>query len=261
MKTPTTQLDEVSVTKVVPAGALLLADDDAAFREMTRRLLLRHGYDCDTAASAAEVEARLRERQYDLLISDIEMPGNSNLQMVAGLPQLQAGLPVILVTGSPSIDSAARSVGLAVAAYLIKPLESEEFLSQVARAIERYRCFRAVGERRRRLLAASAELEKLEHTLRAPAAGNLTGSLQVYFDLTLDNAADCVLELRRLMEAARVGAADPQDHQPVTARPVKLVEALWETITVLEKTKSSFKSRELAELRRKLEGVVGLRQP
>lgn len=260
MKTTSTDPNNVSAATAACPGALLLADDDAAFREMTRRLLLRAGYDCDTAASAGEVEARLRGRQYDLLISDIEMPGNSNLQMVAGLPQLQAGLPVILVTGSPSIDSAARSVGLAVAAYLIKPLESEVFLKEVARAIERYRCFRVVGESRRRLLAASAELEKVEHTLRAPAAGSLSGPLQLYFDLTLDNAADCIHELRRLMEASRAGAPDPQNPQPVAARPVKLIEALWETISVLEKTKSSFKSRELAELRRKLEDLVGTRQ-
>lgn len=240
---------------------LLLADDDPSFREMTRRLLLRHGYDCDTVANAAEVEARLRERSYDLLISDIEMPGNSNLQMIAGLPQLQAGLPVILVTGSPSIESAARSVGLAVAAYLIKPVDAQDLLMQVARAIERFRCFRAVAQSRQRFLQASADLERLGATLCSPAPASLDSALRVYFDLTLENAAQSILELRRLLEVAR-GTDFPgegTDRWP-TAAPAKLVEALWETIAVLEKTKTAFKSKDLAQLRQKLEDLVGGRK-
>ncbi len=239
-------------------GTLLLADDDPTFREMTRRVLVQQGYACDTASSASEVEVRLRAREYDLLISDIDMPGNSNLQLVAGLPQLQAGLPVILVTGAPSVDSAARSVGLAVAAYLIKPVASELLLDHVRKAIGRYRCFRTVTASRQRFAQASADLQRIEASLRMPSGGASDVSVQAFLDLTLQNAAQSLLDLRRLMDALR-SQSQPQDEQNwlSSARPVVLLEALWETIAVLERTKTSFKSKELAQLRRKLEGLVG----
>lgn len=241
-----------------PSSRVLLADDDPAFREMTRRLLAQNGYECDCAASAAEVEAVLRAKEYDLLISDIDMPGNSNLQMVAGLPQLQAGLPVILVTGAPSVDSAARSVGLAVAAYLIKPLDSAALLDHVRRAIERYRCFKAVAASRQRFLQASADLQRIEDLLRAPAGASSDSSAQAFLDLTLQNAAQSLLDLRRLMDALRSQPQREHGKEWLRAsRPVVLLEALWETIAVLERTKSSFKSKELGQLRKKLEGLVG----
>ena len=239
-------------------GTLVLPDDDPAFREMTRRLLVQQGYACDTDGSSSEVEDRLRASEYDLLISDIDMPGNSNLQLVAGLPQLQAGLPVILVTGAPSVDSAARSVGLAVAAYLIKPVDSAVLLEHVRVALDRYRCFRAVAASRQRLLQASADLQRLETSLRTPVAGTYDASVQAFLDLTLQNAAQSLLDLRRLMDTLR---ARPQTgdaaHWLQSARPVILLEALWETIAVLEKTKNSFKSKELGQLRKRLECLVG----
>lgn len=240
------------------SGTILLADDDPAFLELTRRLLVQRGYECDTASDAGQVQDRLRVREYDLLISDIDMPGNSNLQMVADLPQLQAGLPVILVTGSPSVDSAARSVGLAVAAYLIKPVDAAMLLDHVRAALDRYRCFRVVAASRQRLLQASADLQRLETSLRTPVAGTYDTSVQAFLDLTLQNAAQSLLDLRRLMDTLRARPqASEADDWLQSARPVVLLEALWETIAVLEKTKHSFKSKELAQLRKKLEGVLG----
>ena len=119
-------------------GVVLLADDDAGFREMTRLLLTRNGFECDAVASGQDVEAALRAREYELLVSDIDMPGNRDLRVVASLPQLQAGLPVILVTGAPTVESAVRSVGLSVAAYLVKPLVAEVFLELLTGSILRF---------------------------------------------------------------------------------------------------------------------------
>jgi DNA-binding response OmpR family regulator len=239
-------------------GELLLAADDPAYLELTRRLLVQQGYKCDTAANASEVERCLRAGEYDLLISDIDMPGNSNLQMVAGLPQLQAGLPVILITGAPSVESAARSVGLAVVAYLIKPVASEVLLAHVRKAVERYRCFKAVVASRQRFLQASADLQRIETSLRVPASGSSDTSLQTFLDLTLQNAAQSLLDLRRLMDALR---SRPQPSEGKDwlqdPKPVVLIEALWETIALLEKTKASFKSKDLGQLRKRLETLVG----
>jgi len=225
---------------------------------MTRLLLIRHGYACDTAGSGQEVEQRLQEQTYDLLISDIDMPGNQNLQLVASLPQIQAGLPVILITGAPSVHSAAQSVGLFVAAYLIKPVESAVLLEHVRKAIERHQCFRTIVQSRQRHLQASADLERLEWALRTPSGGTADASMQTFLDLTMRNAAQSLADLRLLLETLRVPPA-AEAGQPALSecRPAILMQALWETVAVLEKTKTSFKSKELGELRKKLEGILG----
>jgi DNA-binding response OmpR family regulator len=240
------------------AGRLLLADDDAAFREMTKLLLVREGYSCHTAADGPEVETLLNQREYDLLISDIDMPGNRDLSLIAGLPQMQAGLPVILVTGAPSVESAAKSVGLAVAAYLLKPLDTKAFLDTVRQTVERFRCYRAAMLSRERLVRSSEAMKALETELRSPVSGGSDPAVQAFVDLTIQNMHQSLLDLRSVLAVLRPAeAATPESAADQARQPLALVQALWETVAVLEKTKHAFKSKELGQLRKKLEGLVG----
>jgi DNA-binding NarL/FixJ family response regulator len=73
----------------------------------------------------------LGRENYDLLIADIKMPGNSDLEFISALPKIAEGMPVILVTGYPSLNSAIESVQLPVVAYLVKPFELNELLVRV----------------------------------------------------------------------------------------------------------------------------------
>src|SRR5438105_4070113 len=109
-------------TKSVPTlGRILLADDDELLRDGLSSQLVRTGYECvcaDTGHAALEL---LRNESFDAVIADIHMPGNSGLEMVEAVPQIVAGLPVILLTGNPTMETATRSVRLPVYAYLVKP--------------------------------------------------------------------------------------------------------------------------------------------
>jgi len=116
-------------------GLILIADDDAAFRMATRAYLRQHGYECEVAPDATIAIELLRSLDPDLLISDINMHGNRGLELIEELPRIAAGLPVILLTGHPSSQSAARSERLHVVAYLIKPPQPEQLLSLVERAV------------------------------------------------------------------------------------------------------------------------------
>jgi DNA-binding NarL/FixJ family response regulator len=73
----------------------------------------------------------LRKESYDLLIADIKMQGNSDLEFIKALPQIAGEMPVILVTGYPSLNSAIESIQLPVVAYLVKPFELNELLVRV----------------------------------------------------------------------------------------------------------------------------------
>jgi DNA-binding response OmpR family regulator len=244
------------------SGRLLVADDDPSMLGITRILLEENGYQCDTAASGDQVESCLRRQEYDLLIADIDMPGNRELQLVGSLPQLQNGLPVILVTGMPSVQSAAQSVGMSVVAYLIKPVQAQELLSHVRKAVALYRSFKAVVNSRQRMATACADLQHIETALRHPAENTATAAIRAFLDVSLGNTIQSLSEVRALLEMLSADVCSKEQEALLqTARPAVLIQALWETIAVLEKTKGSFKSKELGELRHRLEKLVGHGKP
>ena len=123
-------------------GRILIADDEETFLRSTGALLRREGYECECAPDGATTEELLQNNDFDLLISDIKMPGNDNLDMVKRIAANNLGMPIILVTGYPSLDSALPSIELPVAAYLTKPIQFAELLAHVKAAIKQYRVYR-----------------------------------------------------------------------------------------------------------------------
>jgi len=193
----------------------------------------------------------LRQSPFDLLISDIQMPGNAGLEFIENLPQVAAGLPVILLTGHPSMQSALRSVRLQVVAYLVKPCDPDELLNLVSDAVANYRSYRAVSASRERLENWARDLEQIEKVLQELPAKAAAVPMEAYFNLTLRNLLAALVELKQFNEALARAPGKTASMENAT-----LHKALQETIGVLEKTKQSFKSKELGELRRRLEGLL-----
>jgi DNA-binding NtrC family response regulator len=102
-------------------GALLIADDEEFIRHGLAELLRRDGFTSVVADSGADALAKLRVETFDALISDIHMPGNASLEMIKEVRSIAPALPVVLLTGRPTVETAARSVRLPVTAYLTKP--------------------------------------------------------------------------------------------------------------------------------------------
>jgi DNA-binding NtrC family response regulator len=114
---------------------ILLADDEEDFLRYTATLFEKAGYHCDCVMDAPAAIHKLRERRYDAVISDIRMPGNSDLALARETARLQHGVPVILVTAYPSMDTAIPAVSLPVKAYVEKPVEFGDLLATVDGAI------------------------------------------------------------------------------------------------------------------------------
>ncbi len=93
-----------------PTLRILFVDDEQTFLHSTVDLLRRMGHECDGTSDVAEACQWLEVNDYDLAITDINIPGNVNLEFVQRLAAYRHGLPVILVTAYPSIDSAIHSV-------------------------------------------------------------------------------------------------------------------------------------------------------
>jgi DNA-binding response OmpR family regulator len=238
-------------------GLILIADDDLSCQSTTAAFLSNCGYRCDCAATGDEAISLMTRNSYDLLLSDIEMPGNQDLQLVQRVSRMQHGVPVILMTGYPTVKTAANSIGLPVAAYLTKPVDPDSLLAEVSRAVERSRCFHMIAGTRNRLATLCGNLEQIESLIPSSTGEEKNSSLMIFLNLTTQNIAGSLLDLRHLIEAAaRTTEREPEMEWLQSSRPLVLIAALRETISVLAKTKGSFKSKELAELRRKLEGLL-----
>jgi CheY-like chemotaxis protein len=230
-------------------GTLLIADDEDFVRHGLAELLRRDGFTCVIAASGAEALARLREAEFDAMISDIHMPGNAQLEMIGEARTIRAALPVVLLTGRPSVETAARSVRLPVTAYLTKPPNMDELVAILDQAVADYRGFRALETGRARLRAWDREIGEIEAGLRAAPGAIAGGPMGSYLRLTLRQV---ILTLRELEQATAA-----LEHGGASAAAIDHEAALRRTVEVLERTKQNFKSKDLADLRKQIEQLLG----
>lgn len=233
-------------------GRILVADDEETFLQTTADLLRREGYTVGTAGDAPAALAAVREGSFDLVISDLEMPGNDDLQLVRDLAVEAGGLPVIILTGFPSTESAIASIELPVAAYLRKPVQWDELLARIESAIGRFRIYRSMRRTEEQLEALRDEFRQVTSPNQVVKPG--ATPVDAFLALTLRNVMGSLSSLESLGQAL--------SGKPVAGTPCQLLncprglqlqQALRETVAVLEETKSSFKSKTLANLRERLE--------
>ncbi len=120
-----------------PAGRarVLVVDDEASIRELLAKTLALAEYDVDLAPDGRTALERLRIIPYDLLITDLKMPGVDGLAVIREARRLKADIPVIIITGFSTEASAIEAVNLGVAGYLTKPFRIPRVLAVAAKAL------------------------------------------------------------------------------------------------------------------------------
>jgi len=225
-------------------GSILIADDEATFREATAQLLRNAGYECVAVANGPAAHAELARRSFDLLIADIRMPGNGRLELVRELPQVAPDLPVILVTGYPSATTAIESIQLPVVAYMVKPIDLAELLEHVAAGVTSARTRHALRQSRERLAAWAQELATIEQAARATPREAVGEN---YLNIMLQHL---LLGVRDLQEhVAQLTSRSPVDFTQTR----ELLELLQQTLTALESVQNDLDPAALAAVRRRLE--------
>jgi YesN/AraC family two-component response regulator len=216
------------------------------------KCLTRAGFECDFAGSAAEALQLLRLKEYDVLLSDINMPGNAGLELIENIPAVREGLPVILLSGNPTVETATRSVRLRVRAYLTKPPDIQELCQLLTIIVAERREMRVLKDGRQRLKDWDREIERLQRLLQETAPPERQATMQSYLRLTLRHLVVSLVELEHLLihDGERLGTDQVVEQQA-------LRNAVRKTVGVLQKTKDHFKSKELGELRKELETLIG----
>lgn len=243
-----------------PPVKVLLADDEYSFARTTARLLERHGLQCQVVSNGREALTRLNAEHFDVLVADIKMPGNDDLELLRQVGELINSPVVILITGYPSIDTAAISVELGAFAYKIKPFDLEDFIQTVKRAGD-HACMRnRVNHRTVVTRQALEQLLELRQTLTARQHQSLDQSTREYLQLLLVTMADTAMEATNLLDclAGRASLEQPVRKLSHDPQAEALRNAIQESVAVLERTKNAFKSKELASLRRRLSKLLEL---
>jgi DNA-binding NtrC family response regulator len=121
----------------MPKASVLVVDDEKNILSTLSRALRIEDYDVDVAGSAAIAFEKCATRSYDAILLDVMMPETDGLSALRRLRELGSEVPVIVMSGHGSIDTAVEATRLGAHDFIEKPIASERLLVSLSRALER----------------------------------------------------------------------------------------------------------------------------
>jgi DNA-binding NtrC family response regulator len=115
---------------------VLIVDDDPSTLASISRTFRLAGYEAVVCDSASSAVARIRQERFDIVFSDVVMPGTDGLAMLAELKDLGVTVPVIMISGQATLDMAVRATRLGASDFLEKPISADKLLLTVENALK-----------------------------------------------------------------------------------------------------------------------------
>ena len=195
-------------------ASILVVDDEPVVQNAVRWLLRSHGYEVDIAKSGEEALSRIAQQEFDVVVSDIRMPGLNGLDVLERSRALRPNLSVILMTGYASLETAIEALRRGASDYLRKPFDLDDLTLSVERAL---RAHRPVDPVRPRPVSAAA----------APPGHHLVGESPAILAVR-EHIARCALTpsnvlitgesgVGKELLASAIHAASPQSERPFIA--------------------------------------------
>ena len=122
---------------VPEAEHILCVDDDPQIRRLIQRFVQAAGHECTSAADAAEARSLLSTNTFSIVLCDIELPGQSGLELLEELARLSPDVATLMVTGHDDIETADAALALGAYGYLTKPFGQNELRIDIANALYR----------------------------------------------------------------------------------------------------------------------------
>jgi EAL domain-containing protein (putative c-di-GMP-specific phosphodiesterase class I)/CheY-like chemotaxis protein len=145
---------ETAFGDTVAMARILLVDDEASVRNVFGALIEQRGHEVDTAANGKEALVLATQRSYDVIVTDVAMPELDGISFLRALRTRDLDVPVLMVTGSPSLQSAISAVEYGAFRYLTKPVDSSVLIDAITRAL---RFHQLTKLRREALLLVSSD--------------------------------------------------------------------------------------------------------
>ncbi len=130
---------ETNVADGWAPGRVLLVDDEPLLLVAYRKLLTNAGWTVETATNGVEAKTLAREGHFDVIVSDIRMPGMTGVEFLRAIRERDLDVPVVLLTGDPDVDTAAEAVEYGAFRYLGKPVDTTKLLEVLRRAMQLHR--------------------------------------------------------------------------------------------------------------------------
>jgi len=121
--------------------AILVVDDEAVIREGMRRILEGQDYRVETSASGRTAIEKIQEQDFDVVVTDLKMPGMDGMEVLKTIKILQPDVPVIIITGFSTVDTAVEAMKNGAFDYIAKPFTSELITEKLHKAVEHKRAF------------------------------------------------------------------------------------------------------------------------
>ncbi len=172
---------------------ILVVDDQVYFRVFMEDALAEEGFEVRTAASGEEALARLEEESFDLLLTDLVMPGIDGRELTERARERWPELDVVIVTSVSDVPTAVESMKTGAIDYLVKPLDRAALVRSLETILER-----------RRMSAEHARL--VDENLDYMGAFSLyERALGLFANLTPESLADRIVEVLCLEASAHGG--------------------------------------------------------
>jgi putative two-component system response regulator len=171
---------------------LLIADDEDALRRWEERVVRDQGYTCTGASDAAAVRECLREDSYQLALLDVNMPGESGIELLSHIRRAHPEVAVLMVTGEDSTELAMTAIEQGAYGYLIKPVASGELLINIANALHRRR---AELQNQRLMARLQSTVQERDHELEEALQDLELSETKVWV-----SQAETIFRLARMVE-------------------------------------------------------------
>ena len=154
---------------------ILIVDDEAPIRRLLNRMLSGKGYGCALAEDAAQARALIMQQKFELILCDVNMPGESGLDLIRSVLAERPDTAVLMVTAMDDAELAETAIQIGAYGYIIKPFKLGELLINVANALRRRKLEIQNRLHQKRLEKAvadrTAELQKALENLKKGAEG------------------------------------------------------------------------------------------
>jgi putative two-component system response regulator len=177
---------------VTAVPELLIVDDDKVLRRWEERVVRDLGYSCEGACDANAGREHLRQSSYRLALLDINMPGESGMELLSHIRRSHPEVAVLMVTGEDNTKLAMTAIEHGAYGYLVKPVGPGELLINIANALNRGRC---EDENRRLVQRLRATVDERSHELEEALA-----ELELAETRVSVSHAETIFRLARMVE-------------------------------------------------------------